>query len=460
MLEKLTKADFMITDIKDRVEHRRQTLSEQLRTLEDNKLVLTTQLNIAAQDRAATEHLLDAVKNTNYTQVLQESRVCQHELAGAAQQLSAQLVAQEKSLEEVSTSLLATTEAEAEAKAQEFVAFSTAKEAANSTVVTIKTQLATIEAEISRLAAIQDVCPTCGQKLPGVVKPDTSELTRKQAELGLALAAAEGTLAEVNQKHIGYLEEIKAGFKGELDRLNLESPKLRQGIVETKRTLVETQTKLAHVTAQIESQAKAEVEQQARVLALQQEIVKIIQSQEVMLAQLQTTDEDILTTKARLEIIRKMETLTKRDFRGFLLINIIDYLAKKAKEYSEIVFGTDALELYLDNNALEVSYLNKALDNLSGGERTRVDLILQLAIRDLMYSYFGCTSNILVLDEVTDFLDKRSCERVLELICNELKNVESVFIVSHRAADLDIAIDSEILVIKSESGISEISSGT
>ena len=94
--------------------------------------------------------------------------------------------------------------------------------------------------------------------------------------------------------------------------------------------------------------------------------------------------------------------------------------------------------------------------DLSGGEKQKVDLIIQFAIRDMLSVYLGITSNILVLDEVTDFLDKQSCAAVMQLIEKELNTVESVFIISHHAETLDLPIDSELHIIKNEYGISEV----
>ena len=85
-----------------------------------------------------------------------------------------------------------------------------------------------------------------------------------------------------------------------------------------------------------------------------------------------------------------------------------------------------------------------------------MDLILQLAIRDLLNSYLGLSANILVLDEITDFLDKKSCGAVMQLLEKELNTIESVFIISHHASDLGIPADSELLVVKNKDGISEI----
>jgi DNA repair exonuclease SbcCD ATPase subunit len=158
----------------------------------------------------------------------------------------------------------------------------------------------------------------------------------------------------------------------------------------------------------------------------------------------------------RIAIVKKMDQLTKRDFRGYLLTNIITYIDNKAKDYCQTVFGTRELSLEINGNALDITYCGKAFDGLSGGEKQRVDLILQLAIRDLLITYLGLSANILVLDEITDFLDKKSCDAVMRLLEKELQTVESVFIISHRATTLELPIDSEICIIKNENGISEI----
>jgi DNA repair exonuclease SbcCD ATPase subunit len=158
----------------------------------------------------------------------------------------------------------------------------------------------------------------------------------------------------------------------------------------------------------------------------------------------------------RLSIIKKMDQLTRRDFRGYLLTNIINYIDTMAKDYCSTVFGTKELSLCLNGNALDITYCKKAFDSLSGGEKQRVDLILQLAIRDLLTSYLDLSANILVLDEITDFLDKQSCQAVMRLLEKELQTVESVFIISHHSESLDIPIDSEIKIIKNANGISEV----
>jgi DNA repair exonuclease SbcCD ATPase subunit len=98
--------------------------------------------------------------------------------------------------------------------------------------------------------------------------------------------------------------------------------------------------------------------------------------------------------------------------------------------------------------------MNKDYENLSGGERQKVDLIIQFSIRDMLCSQLNFSSNILVLDEIFDNLDMIGCEKLINVISN-MNDIKNIFIITHRY-DLSIPCDKEIVVVKSNLGISEI----
>ena len=156
-----------------------------------------------------------------------------------------------------------------------------------------------------------------------------------------------------------------------------------------------------------------------------------------------------------IEVINKFSTYIKRDFRGILLSNSIDYINMKAQEYASKIFNTDEIEFKLDGNNIDISFCKKDYDNLSGGEKQRVDLITQFAIRDMLSKHLNFSSNIIFLDEITDNLDADSCDKVINFITQELKDIESTFIISHHS-DLGLPCDSEIVIVKNEFGISEV----
>ena len=59
------------------------------------------------------------------------------------------------------------------------------------------------------------------------------------------------------------------------------------------------------------------------------------------------------------------------------------------------------------------------------------------------------------MDEITDNLDSVGCQNVFNLISKKLKDVESVYIISHHI-DLQFPIDYELTIEKGQDGISRI----
>jgi DNA repair exonuclease SbcCD ATPase subunit len=259
-----------------------------------------------------------------------------------------------------------------------------------------------------------------------------------------------------NKQHQDYIVQIDAAYKDEIDALTSQTSVAKTSLQNNKTSLRScisalefertSYNKLVYDKQNWDSFVQ---KQHDEINRLETEIARLTNL--IAITSLAKEDYD-----QRIAIVKKMDQLTKRDFRGYLLMNIINYIDSKAKDYCVTVFGTRELTIEVNGNALDITYCGKAFDGLSGGEKQRVDLILQLAIRDLLTSYLGLSANILVLDEITDFLDKKSCRAVMHLLEKELQTVESVFIVSHHAEELEIPVDSEIKVIKNELGISEL----
>ena len=63
----------------------------------------------------------------------------------------------------------------------------------------------------------------------------------------------------------------------------------------------------------------------------------------------------------RLDVISKMITLANRDFRGYLLSNVVEYIDGVTKEYSSRVFGSPCVSFSLDGNLLNTQFSTLAL---------------------------------------------------------------------------------------------------
>lgn len=456
LLEKLTKSDFMLSDVKDRVEARRTTLMAQLRSYEDQKLVLATNYDSLVAELQRLQAEQEYLMKVNYDAELFALTEAQVELQTAEKTILEKIGQTTAAYEGANAQLVEKLSEKAKLQEAELTSYTEAYNAANSQVLGVQAELQGVDKEITRLKAVTDICPTCKQKLPGKVKPDTSALETRRVELTETLANSRQRLNAVNETHNKYVGELEATWQKQTSELQHQVATYKQQNAEYARQLATISKKLADQSALISRKTNERDTLQQRLADIAARLDQLNQTLQENLQKSKDTDAKIVDVSARLSIIAKMDSLIRRDFRGFLLTNIIDYLDKKAKDYSEVVFNTRELSIYLNNNDLDIAYSGKLLDSLSGGERTRVDLILQLAIRDLMYNYFGYTSNILVLDEVTDFLDAQACEAIFSLMNTMLVGIESVFIVSHHSEELKLPIDTELKVIKNENGVSAV----
>jgi DNA repair exonuclease SbcCD ATPase subunit len=456
LLEKLTKSDFMIADIKARIQSRQQELTEKSREFGDSLLVNRTQLNGHLVNLDKIKESLDDQRQPAFDQLIAEQNTVVTKCQQEVDLWSAAISKLETDVEVFNNKLFALSEEKNKVSSEELTAYNTSYNNLIEEKTRIELKINNLTNEITKMKSIVDVCPTCKQSLPNVHKPDTSGLEQELQEVSSTLQEVVAKLDNCNRQHQEYINQINSAFNDEITSLNNSINKIKQEISQNKATyntsVVSLETsknaynKLVYDKQNWDSYRE---KQQKEAAALEAEIARLTNLIAITSASKDDFDQ-------RLAIIKKMDSLIRRDFRGYLLTNIISYIDTKAKDYCNIVFGTRELSLSLNGNALDITYCGKLFDGLSGGEKQRVDLILQLAIRDLLISYLGLSANILVLDEITDFLDKKSCQAVMRLLEKELKTIESVFIVSHHSDELEIPVDSEIKIIKNEQGISEL----
>lgn len=456
LLEKLTKSDFMIEDIKNRIALRQNELGRKIQECSDSILVNGTKLSAAKKDLKRIEKEIAETVKPDFDKELKESDDLLKSIDKDIIKLTEARKLIDTQIETTNSELLAIMHEKAEKLHMLSDNYHAAIDPVNQEKLTAETTIRNLTAEVNRLKAVKDTCPTCGQKLPGAVKPDTSVQETQIKALNESLIPLKNRLNDINVKNAEYKRQIETETAEKESKLNVLLTDLKKDRIaiinelndcsQNYNTEKEKYNKLTFEKDNWDKHQKFLTDSIA-------ELQKSINSLENLITITNTTKIEL---EAHLAVVKKMDSLAKRDFRGYLLTNIIKYIDKKAKDYSEIVFGTRDLNVYIDGNALDISYCNKMFDNLSGGEKQRVDLILQFAIRDMLNVYLNSGANILVLDEITDFLDKTSCSAVMKLIEKELNTIESVFIVSHHADELGIPVDSEIKVIKNADGISQI----
>ena len=187
ILEKLSKSDFMIEDIKDKLSNRKSSLSTNLRNVEDTLLELESKKSV---------YEFELEKSTKELERLYDDTSCidfNNEIADLDINISFQeseLSLAEKKVNDANDNLqeskvkYSSLDSELKSKqldiATKYDRNELVKERYN-----IGSQISLLEENIRKAKAIKDTCPTCGQKLPDVHKIDTTDLEEKLDKLKL-----------------------------------------------------------------------------------------------------------------------------------------------------------------------------------------------------------------------------------------------------------------------------------
>ena len=454
VLEKLSKSDFMIDDLKQKVSDRKTQIQKLIRENEDKLLAATTSKSRMLKQKESIDRYLQELpdkhelqeKIDTYNRKVEE---LVEEVEGKKQRLESESITELSKEKECKllqlSSLNSSMYSELEQKKSEY----------SDQINELSERKQSLRSYIRTNENIRDVCPTCGQKLIGVEKPNVD---KERQELG----EVETSLFDISAKRDSELNVIKDSYMKKSKELDNEIQQLGNEILEKSKAQSELKRSIEELQKSIEQCKYRVASLVGQMDALEENAVRYNQELTSICDQLNEIEKEILyytneqgPLNRRSEIISKMNTILSRDFRGYLLTNVINYISDRAKFYSMQVFGNDNIGFQLAGNAIEISFDNKEYSNLSGGEKQRVDLIIQLSIRDMLCKFMGFSSNIIVLDEFIDGLDAKGCEQILGLIANNLTDVGTVYIITHHSS-VAIPTDDEIIVVKDSNKISRI----
>lgn len=456
VLEKLSNSDFMIEDIKKRLTGRKDYLNKTFSDLKSNR---DTKIGSIESLQRNITSLREELNSMSSEELEKEIATLSEEVNDMEEELSGLNVQYEEYSSMYQESIDAYNEFNSTAQKKieefqqaEFLQFDDTK------LNSLKIELGVLENDYNAKKNITDVCPTCGQKIPGkqAIDPETlDKLHRDIISKRADILELENIKNDVKCQNNHKLEKYKTILAEESGELKATSDL-------HKEDLTLTTNKINLVTNQLLPKRGSLASAEARLSAFNETLVSINKRLEDGENELKTITKERNNLDERIEIIsqhidvnNKMFTLIKRDFRGYLLTNVIDFIANKAKIYCNDVFGTTDIEFRVDGNNIVIDYDGKEYEVLSGGEKQKVDVIIQLSIRDMLCKFLNFSSNILVLDEITDSLDIIGSQKIFNMISNRLSDVEAVYIISHHT-DYDIPQDDEITIEKGVDKISRI----
>lgn len=456
LLEKLTKTDFMIEDIKDRISDRLSTLNTSLRTYEDTLIKDETTLNFYKQSLESLTKEKEELDKQDFNSEIEKLKKYIEEYEEKLNEVRNPIDELDEEIRTSELNLKFSTKAKQNELEEDFKNYSTKRDELVTNRNNVYVTLSTLNKEIESIKNIKDKCPTCGRPYEGVVKPSTKEKEEERNRVLAQYNECDRLVKECDVKHQEAIQEINEYYKtcidkytSEIDSLKEKKDDCTQECIFIAGELDKYHSELIDIKARKESFDSNYKVILSKIETLNKQILELE-------TKVKQSQEDKESTSRHIDVVKKMDTLAKRDFRGYLLSNVISFIDNKAKEYCQEVFGSNEINFSLDGNNIDISYCNKPFESLSGGEKQKVDLILQFTIRDLLSKYLNFSSNILCLDEIFDNLDSTSTKSVLHLIDNKLNDIESLFIISHHCDELDISYDCEMIVEKDENGISEV----
>ena len=454
VLENLTKSDFMIEDLKNKVSRRKTELTTELRSFEDDNIRLLSEQNYLNKELDIAKETLNNLDKSDIVNKSLEYDALIHQLEADQLTICSMIEAKQQEYSNYSKKFSDLSEQELNELTQYQEHYLEHIKDNVELEKELYISLQTEQRQLDSLKNIKDICPTCGQKIPNVHKPNLTPIENNIVSIQERLKEVSCLLGTEKSNYNKNRANIQNEFSSKKSLLKKSIEESLEGLhklQEEENAIKENLSKYTRLNNELSiklCQLDTLISTNQRIITNNNEKLSEI-SDKLMYNNAQ---KDL--TQSHIEVVSKFETALKRDFRGYLLSTVISFIEQRAKHYSNIIFDTDNITFCLSGNNIDISYTNRPYENLSGGEKQKIDLIIQFSIRDMLSTQSKFTSNILVLDEVFDSLDSFGCSKVVDMIAS-ISDIKNIFIVTHRK-DLSLPTDKEVIVVKSSDGISRI----
>lgn len=333
---------------------------------------------------------------------------------------------------------------------------------------TLKLDLVMVKNEIARITRekaavkINDKCSTCGQSI------DNSHLVKIQSDLQEQL--------DLNTKiYDGGIIKARE-WSAELETIQAASKafKLNQDAVHRFEQL--TQLIDNSIPSNYPDQQALVVERKALRIKLEEQTTTLKEitdfnkrvsahNAKVDALKEQKSDFTIRQNDVKADILNKSTqsnalSILKKAFStsgivAFKLENLTKELETTINYYLSVLSdGQFQIEFSLDKEKLNINVINNGIsapiETMSGGEFSRIQTAILLAIRHLLSKLGGSSINLLFLDEITGVLDDEGKEKLIEVLQREEEL--NVFLISH---DFTHPLIDKVSIIK-ENNVSSI----
>lgn len=307
-------------------------------------------------------------------------------------------------------------------------------------------------------------CPVCGSK---VTKDSLGEVSK---EIEKAKKEISSNISNT-QKGIDALNKSKLQKEGEIEKLqkslkDLDKIEKKQGYIQGQisKVLAENKQRQVLIKALIKNKETLEksLKQQKDSKDIYKPMIKTLEKEikeaEVKLSEISKKIKD--KQKERIEVSYWIDAFGNSGIKSQLLNDVTPFLNQRANYYLqkltsgsvEIIFSTQTKLKdgeYRDKFSIVVEnkYGGSKYKGNSGGEQRRVDVAVNMALQDLISSRSNKKINIVWYDEVFDTLDETGCERVIEILQENINSKSSIFVTTHNSI-LKAYFDNSITMVK------------
>ena len=307
-------------------------------------------------------------------------------------------------------------------------------------VAMLAREIASYEKDLSEID-ILDECPTCGQSI------DTSHLEAMQDDIQqnintknqqkeLAMVQAKKWSDIIKQYHDDKLNFEKN--RKSIERFEQLTQLIDKNIPKNYPDIGNIKDEVGILQAEYQAQLKDEKDANDHNHSLAAHNAKVdalFEQKEEFSNRQSAVKGDTISKHNQLNSLNILKkAFSTSGIVAFKLENLTKELEVSINHYLSLLSdGQFQVEFRLDKEKLNISVINNGIaspiETVSGGEFSRIQTSILLAIRSLLSKLGGSSVNLLFLDEITGVLDDEGKEKLIEVLQNEANL--NVFLISH-----------------------------
>lgn len=309
---------------------------------------------------------------------------------------------------------------------------------ARSNILGLKSQLSrvsssmqAIDAKIADLESQESpVCPTCGQRLQTLEKV-VSTLSAERHDIHQQLVDLNSQLERFPPEEtvVNKLEEIQS-----------QSDKVERSLKEIRQTISDRMSE------------KVNYEYKIKAFHERGEVVSRLTSELQVLNEKMTSlskDEEVLTYLVK-------TVFSSTGVISDILRDVVDYIDQRLQVYNDLL-QDKVFHITFSKGKIVLESESLSYQSLSSGEKKRLDISIQFALHDYVYTHCGIGFDTIFIDEILDSLDSVGVSNIIEVL--NLKksycSLSRIFVITHNESLKDY-FDSVLSIRKDSDGYTYI----